>query len=148
MSLYTIYSPQGEMFEVTRLNYLDLTSHAGWSNTPPSTSVAAIVAAETPQEPAAAPQAPEATAEAPQAPEAAPAAPEAAPADETTEETSEETAEKPAFDREAAEARYAALSKDDMRHLLKDQFGFDADGRTSLPKLVAKAVELEEAANA
>jgi hypothetical protein len=47
-NLVTIYSPEGEAFEVTRLNARDLTTHAGWTEVP--VQKAAPAAAETPVE--------------------------------------------------------------------------------------------------
>ena len=35
-NLYTVFSPQGERFEVTRLNFHDLITHAGWSQSAPT----------------------------------------------------------------------------------------------------------------
>jgi hypothetical protein len=129
-----VYSPAGEMFEVTRLNAHDLVTHAGWSYN--------NVAAATPAPPPAPVQ--------PVAP--TPAAAPATPEEPVDGVQAEAEAEAPAaltdeaFDEEAAAARYAALDKPAMLALLQEEFSFDADGRTSLPKLVAKAVELEKAA--
>lgn len=34
-NLFVVYSPLGERFEVTAPNFRDLTTHAGWTTTPP-----------------------------------------------------------------------------------------------------------------
>src|SRR4051812_21542874 len=97
--LFKVFSPTGELFEVSRLNFLDLTNHAvGWTAAPTDTAAVATAAASEPKAPAPTePTAPTAPADTTPTEPTAPTAPvstETAPAE---------------FDRDEAAARYAAL---------------------------------------
>lgn len=48
-NLLTIYSPDGEKFEVTKPNFRDLTTHRGWSAKPPVTTAPAAAPEPAPE---------------------------------------------------------------------------------------------------
>jgi hypothetical protein len=149
-NLYTIFSPKGERFEVTKLNQNDLLQHNGWSLSPNGAKAEGRDPVETPKTDA------DINHPAPTKPLPPIVAPD--PTGHREDVTPDPVvpnppivAPDPTGHREpdtAAEitARYAALDKAEVIALLMKEFNFDADGRMSLPKLVAKAVELELAA--
>ncbi len=137
MKLHTIYSPQGEKFEVSKPNFDDLRRHYGWSNTPPDTSAAAIAAATKDNshgEKANAAGATRAAEPTPVPAEAGSAEQGGTEAGEGREEGAAEAEVNPADEKAALIAE------------LKDRFNFDADKRWNVTKLTAKRDELAAAA--
>lgn len=124
-NLLTIYSPKGEKFEVTKLNFHDLKTHYGWSPTPPSASTAAVAAA---------------TVEPVKKSEEAPVVETTAEEPVTSEVTETAAAEVP---EETPVDEKTALIEE-----LKQRFDYDADKRLSVAKLKMKLAEFEEGAAA
>jgi len=125
--LYVIYSPKGEKFEVTRLNFLDLQKSKGWTVEPKAeTAIAAAeIATKTVVDPAPVVPAPEPV-ETPKTVEApAPVADEAPKVRATVED-------------------FADLeSKAEVFEYIEKTFpGNKIDGRANREKLVALAIDL------
>lgn len=153
-NLFIVYSPEGEKFETSRANARDLTTHAGWSYSPPAASIAACTVPPVKEEPKPAPQV-ETKTETP------------APKDDTDASTSSEGRSEDASEGDEAseagegEASEGAtgensedrkLTADDFAYLetreqavalLADQFpAFKPHHKQDRDKLVAKLVEL------
>lgn len=132
-NLRTIYSPVGEKFEVSEPNFLDLTRHAGWTETRPHPDDAAKAAETAPASPAAAPEAPVATPPAAETTPAPAAAPEA-PAETVPPVAKTEPNHFADMDREAVKAH------------INETFPEAAiDGRSGRDALVAQAIDLAKA---
>lgn len=134
-----VFSPDGEgPFEVTRINGIDLTQHAGWTYAPKGTTVSKAEPA-----PAPAPTPTPAPAPAP-APVTPPPAAEPEVEDEEAETEAEETTEDEAETPFTTEEQFAELTDRDalVAYLAKHFPSYKPHHLAGRDKLVEKAIEL------
>lgn len=143
-NLVLIFSPAGEPFETSRANARDLTSHAGWSFSPPA-EVAAVAVAEASK-----------PVEAPKEPEVAqtPPSSEGGNADEGSEGTDDEGTGEEAGEEGTAEEegvifttaeQFEGMDREAVvAYLAKNFPDYKPHHLTKVEKLVVKAIELAQ----
>lgn len=146
-NLVKVYSPKGELFEVTKVNARDLTTHAGFTTTPPNGVVCEAPADNSKEEAEAAAAAAKAAEEAKAAEAAAAAAEEAKAAEAAAAAAAANAGSDEETKVRLTEEDFADLEdKAAVRAYIEATFpGTDIDGRSNREKLIAMAIELATA---
>ena len=127
MRMTTVYNAEGEAFEVSNLNAIDMTRHGGYTYKSPNPVEPSVV--ETVKEPEAVKEPENGTAPM---------------ADEVVNFQSLEAEAKIVSDTDSVEDYLKSKSPEALRTILEQRYGEKVHGRTGRDKLVEMILELEE----